>query len=307
MAQLTVNGTWFGFWSAWSLEGTTALPLGCVFLKEGYVKFSLQRGGAWKSCTHKLHCEQGCLLFWWVAQVKLGKNCPVCSAPGHQQEWNCITPMSGWWQRKDVFLYSFLKWLERLQGEREGCVRSVRLPKFCLGILGRKHTGIPLEEEAAAIKDKTEECSGVGQRELVSLWGRAAACCLCSGCLVKPSIDTQSARPTESFWWMCFSAQGTEIDWVGRFVRSDFWLWEMMFFIKLRSICKTVTSWFGCAATVPSDAPLWHGRLLWLSRGAALCPEPSWTRKWEHKGRNSSSHATVWQHSIFELSGMFSF
>lgn len=137
MAQLTVNGTWFGFWSAWSLEGTTALPLGCVFLKEGYVKFSLQRGGAWKSCTCKLHCEQGCLLFWWVAQVKLGKNCPVCSAPGHQQEWNCITPMSGWWQRKDVFLYSFLKWLERLQGERGLCALCSS-PKVLFGHFGKE-------------------------------------------------------------------------------------------------------------------------------------------------------------------------
>lgn len=32
-------------------------------------------------------------------------------------------------------------------------MHSVPLPKFCLGILGRKHTGILLEEEAAAIKD----------------------------------------------------------------------------------------------------------------------------------------------------------
>lgn len=53
---------------------------------------------------------------------------------------------------------------------------SFPLQKFGFGILGKKCTGVPPREEAAAIKAKTEECNGVGQAELVSLWGRAAGC-----------------------------------------------------------------------------------------------------------------------------------
>lgn len=51
---------------------------------------------------------------------------------------------------------------------------SFLFQKFGFGILGKKHTGVPPREEAAAIKAKSEECNGAGQAELVSLWGRAA-------------------------------------------------------------------------------------------------------------------------------------
>lgn len=67
-----------------------------------------------------------------------------------------------------------------MAGETErgegGQVCSFPLQKFGFGILEKKRTGVPPREEAAAIKAKTEECNGVGQAELVSLWGRAAGC-----------------------------------------------------------------------------------------------------------------------------------
>lgn len=52
---------------------------------------------------------------------------------------------------------------------------TLALQKFWFGILGRRYTGFPPPEEAAAVKDETEEGSDVGQTELVIPWGRAAA------------------------------------------------------------------------------------------------------------------------------------
>jgi len=59
---------------------------------------------------------------------------------------------------------------------RGGRVCSFPHQRFGFGVLGTEHTGVPPREEAAAMKAKTEECDGVGQAELVSLWHRAAGC-----------------------------------------------------------------------------------------------------------------------------------
>lgn len=42
--------------------------------------------------------------------------------------------------------------------------------KFRFGISRKHHTGVLPQKEAAEIKAKSQECSGVGQAEVVSLW-----------------------------------------------------------------------------------------------------------------------------------------
>lgn len=71
---------------------------------------------------------------------------------------------------------------------------SFPLPEVWFGILRKQHTGISLQEEAAVVKAKTEECTGEGQAELVSLWGRAAGYCLCSGSTVRHIREIQKRR-----------------------------------------------------------------------------------------------------------------
>lgn len=96
---------------------------------------------------------------------------------------------------KEEMFYSLASWNGRRDCKGRG-VRACSFPlqKFSFGILGKKHTGIPPQEEAAALKAKTEECNGVGQAELVSLWGRAAGCSLCSGSMVRHSLEIQKRR-----------------------------------------------------------------------------------------------------------------
>ena len=116
---------------------------------------------------------------------------------------------------KEKIFYSLASWSSRRDCEgRGGRVCSFPLQKFGFGILGKKHAGVPPREEAAAIKAKTEECNGLSQAELVSLWGRAAGCWLCSGSMVRHSLEIQKHRAHWKFlmkvffnrkYWDCLS------------------------------------------------------------------------------------------------------
>lgn len=119
-------------------------------------------------------------------------NHPACSILCHQQWFHSLVRML-------LKKRCFTLYLREIAGETaRGKGPSVLFPlqKFSFGILGKKHTGVPSWEEAAAIKAKTEECNGVSQAEFVSLWGRAAGCWLCSGSMVRHSLEIKK----HSFW-----------------------------------------------------------------------------------------------------------
>lgn len=85
---------------------------------------------------------------------------------------------------------------------------ALALQKFWFGVLGRRRTGFSPPEDAAAVKVKTEEGNAVGRTELVILWGRAAACCLCSGSMVRHSLELWGSKLSD---FQQFSTGNTEI------------------------------------------------------------------------------------------------
>lgn len=86
-----------------------------------------------------------------------------------------------------------MKWQERLWEKKKQSV-LFSFPELWFGILRKQHVGVSPWEEAAVIKAKTEECTGEGQAELVSLWGRAAGSWLCSDSMVKTQLRNTEAK-----------------------------------------------------------------------------------------------------------------